>query len=89
MAASAGTAVDATGKWREFHLSGPDASRALGLSIDSESVLDGRECAAVLLFDCPCVLARLGSGYAIWVQASFAVDFEAAIGRLRAQARDR
>ena len=81
--------IDATGKWREFHLSGPDAGRALGLSIDSESVLDGRECASVVLFDCPCVLARVSSGYAIWVRASFAVDFEAAFGRLRAPARDR
>ncbi len=89
VAASAGMSIDATGKWREFHLSGPDAGRALGLSIDSESVLDGRECASVVLFDCPCVLARVSSGYAIWVRASFAVDFEAAFGRLRAPARDR
>jgi heterotetrameric sarcosine oxidase gamma subunit len=84
-----GTVVDATGKWHEFRLSGPDAARALGLSIDSESVLDGRECASVVIFDCPCVLARLGRGYAIWVRASFAVDFEAAFARLRAPARDR
>ena len=83
---AAGTAVDATGKWREFRLSGPDAARVLGFSIDSHSVLDGRECAAVVLFDSPCVLARLGAGYAIWVRASFAVDFEAAFARLRAPA---
>jgi len=83
---AAGTSVDVTGKWREFRLAGPDAARALGCSIDSQSVLDGRECAAVVLFDSPCVLARQGAGYAIWVRASFAVDFEAAFARLRAPA---
>jgi heterotetrameric sarcosine oxidase gamma subunit len=81
---AAGTLVDVTGKWREFRLTGTDAARALGCSIDSQSVLDGRECAAVVLFDSPCVLARLGTGYAIWVRASFSADFEAAFARLQA-----
>jgi len=80
---AAGTAIDATGKWREYTLSGPDAVRVLGCSIDSVAVLAGRECAAVVLFDSPCVLARTPGGYAIWVRSSFAVDFAAAIDRLR------
>jgi heterotetrameric sarcosine oxidase gamma subunit len=81
--ASAGTVADVTGKWREYRLSGPDAARALACSIDSAAVLDGRECAAVTLFDCPCVLARTTDGYVIWVRASFAADFAAAFGRVR------
>ncbi len=80
---SAGTAVEVGGKWREYALSGADAARALACSVDSVALLDGRECAAVNLFDCPCVLARTGQGYAIWVQASFAADLAGAFARLR------
>lgn len=80
---AAGMVVDATGKWRGYSLTGPDAARVLACSIDSVAVLDGRACAAVVLFDSPCVLASTTGGYAIWVRASFAVDFAAAIARLR------
>ena len=80
---AAGTAVDVTGKWREFALGGPAATRALASALHVEVVLEGRECAAVVLFDCPCVLARVGGGYVVWVRSSFADDFAAAIRSLR------
>lgn len=78
-----GTLVDVSGKWREFALTGADAGRLLAGALNVEMVLEGRECAAVTMFDCPCVLARVADGYAIWVRSSFAADFIAAIARLR------
>lgn len=82
--ASAGSLVDVTGKWREFRLSGPDVLRVLGCSIDAAAVLEGRECAAVTLFDCPAIVARGMDGFETWLQASYVVDFLATIGALRA-----
>ena len=80
--AAAGTSVDVTGKWREFALGGTHATRVLASAVNVEMVLNGRECAAVTLFDCPCILARVADGYRIWVRSSFAADFVAAIASL-------
>lgn len=80
--AATGTCIDVTGKWREFALIGTAAARVLASTLNTEIVLEGRECAAVTLFDCPCVLARVGDGYRIWVRASFAEDFVNAIESL-------
>lgn len=80
---SAGAGVDVTGKWRHLTLTGRDAGRLVACSVDADGVLDGREVAAVVLFDCPCVLAKSTAGYEIWVRSSFARDFVASIGRFR------
>jgi heterotetrameric sarcosine oxidase gamma subunit len=82
-AATVGAGVDVSGKWREFALVGRDAGRVVACSVDPAAVLDGRDVAAVVLFDCPCLIARLTGGYAIWVRSSFAKDFAASVGRLR------
>lgn len=81
--ADAGAIVDVDGKWRAMELLGPGAARLLACTVDVAAVLDGRECAAVTLFDCPALLARVPDGFAVWVRASYAVDFTSAVERLR------
>ncbi len=85
-AAGAGTAVEVEGKWTAMELYGPQAARLLSSSLDVAAVLDARECAAVVLFDCPAVLAASPPGYLIYVQSSYAPDFKAAVTRLCAGA---
>lgn len=76
-----GTSVDVTGKWVPMRLDGADAVRALASTIDIRALLGGRGCAAAHLFDCPTVVAPAGGGYAVWVEASYAAAFAAAIER--------
>jgi heterotetrameric sarcosine oxidase gamma subunit len=84
-AQGAGTAVEVEGKWAAFELSGPDSARLLSCSLDVAAVLESRDCAAVVLFDCPAVLTATATGcYLVYVKASYAADFSAAIERLRA-----
>ncbi|MBS0374267.1 MAG: hypothetical protein JSR73_06775 [Proteobacteria bacterium] len=80
--AGAGVAVDVEGKWQPFELHGDGADRVLAATLDVGAALEGRECAAVTLFDCPAVVTRLPGGYAIWIRASYAQHFEASVGRL-------
>jgi len=86
-AAGTGTAVDVEGKWSEMTLEGPDARRLLSASLDVAAVLESRDCAAVALFDCPAVLAASDEGYRIFLKASYAADFRAAVLRLCAHPR--
>ncbi len=79
-----GTAIEVEGKWTALKVSGPDAARLLSSSLDVGAVLESRDCAAVVLFDCPAVLAAAATGYLVYVKASYAADFSAAIARLRA-----
>lgn len=81
-ALDAGTAVEVEGKWNVLELGGPDAARLLSSSLDVAAVLESRDCAAVVLFDCPAVLATSAPGYIIYVQSSYAADFKAAVARL-------
>ena len=74
-AIGAGASVDVTGKWYGLELSGPGATALLAFSIDIAAVLEGRECAAVTLMDCPAIVARSNSGFHLWVQASHARHF--------------
>lgn len=83
--AGAGVVVDVDGKWQEFELLGPGAARLLASTIDVEAALEGRECAAVTLFDCPAVLSRAPDGFAVFVHSSYARDFTAAVEGLRGQ----
>ena len=72
---AAGVVVDVTGKWCGLELTGPGATALLAFSIDVAAVLDGRECAAVTLMDCPAIVARSVAGYHLWVQASHVDHF--------------
>ena len=83
--AGAGAGVDVDGKWAAMELVGPGAARLLASTVDVELVLGGRECAAVTLFDCPAILARMPGGFAIWVRSSYAADFVTAVEALRRQ----
>lgn len=83
VAAGAGTVVDVSGKWQAMELTGPGATRMLASAVDPVAVLDGRGCAALTLFDCPVVLAHHAEGFALWVRASYAQDFSAAVERQR------
>jgi sarcosine oxidase gamma subunit len=87
VAAGAGAAVEVEGKWAAMELEGADAARLLSSSLDVAAVLDSRDCAAVVLFDCPALLATSAQGYLIYVQSSYAADFRAAVLRLCAHPR--
>jgi heterotetrameric sarcosine oxidase gamma subunit len=71
--------VDVEGQWHRMVLRGKDASRVLRAGVPVESMLEGRECAAATLFDCPVVIGRLEQGYEIWVAASYAESFRLAV----------
>jgi sarcosine oxidase gamma subunit len=80
--------TDVTGKWREFRLTGTSASRLLANSIDVAELLAERDCARTALFDCPALLYKLNSGFAVWVERSYERAFAVAVERARnAQAR--
>ena len=81
--AGAGTVVDVSGKWQAMQLTGSGAARVLASAVDVRAVLAGRGCAALTLFDCPLVLAGAAGGFALWVRASYADDFAAAVERHR------
>jgi heterotetrameric sarcosine oxidase gamma subunit len=85
IAAGAGVVIDVEGKWTAVRLLGPGAGRLLASTVDVESLLAGRECGGVSLFDCPAVLTRVPDGFAIWVQSSYAADFIAAVELLLAR----
>jgi sarcosine oxidase gamma subunit len=82
---ASGTAVlvDVSGKWQRIYLTGPQASPTLHRAIAVESVLAGRACAAVRIFDCPCVLARAKDGFDVWVEASYAEALRASLDTAR------
>ena len=84
--AGVGTRVDVEGKWVAMTLSGAGAGRALASTVDIGALLADRACAAVGLFDCPALVVAHGGVYRLWIAASYAEEFEAAIGRLN---RDR
>jgi glycine cleavage system aminomethyltransferase T len=83
-AAQWGSWVEVTGKWVAMTLQGPGAQRVLASTIDVEATLQDRECAAVTLFDCASILVRDELGFTVWVHASVASDWVAAVERLGA-----
>jgi sarcosine oxidase gamma subunit len=81
-AIDAGAVVfDAEGKWRIFQAQGQRARCAIAAALDLDSILRGRECAAVTLFDVPAIIARIGTEDEWWVcvHASYAEHFMASI----------
>ena len=82
--AGAGALIDVSGKWEHLVIAGPGAGRLLASAIAVDAVLERRGCAAVTLFDCPAIIARQGAGFALWVQASYVMDFMATAQRFGA-----
>jgi sarcosine oxidase gamma subunit len=82
-----GTPVDVTGKWQGFRITGAGARRLLASALAIDAVLEGRQCAAVAIFDCPAVMARAPGGFVAWVQASYVAHF-LAVTRGLAPGRD-
>ena len=71
--AQAGIAiVDVDGKWERCVLNGTQAWRVLAAAADVETFLQGRDCAALTLFDCPAIAARSGDGVEVWIASSYA-----------------
>src|ERR1700683_2342941 len=58
MSAASCEAVDLSGKWLPFLLSGTDVERVLASSADTAAMLDSRACASTTLFACPVVVAK-------------------------------
>jgi sarcosine oxidase gamma subunit len=69
--AGCGMLIDVEGKWQELLIDPQDAHAFLARSIDSEAVLTDRECAAVMLFDCPAILARREGAFNLWIETSY------------------
>jgi heterotetrameric sarcosine oxidase gamma subunit len=73
--AGAGVQIGVDGKWQAVRFTGPGAQRVLARTVALDAILDGRDCAALTLFDCPSIIARSDAAFDIWVQASYAADF--------------
>jgi heterotetrameric sarcosine oxidase gamma subunit len=78
-AAGAGVRIGVDGKWQAVSIAGPGAQRALARTIALDTILAGRDCAALTLFDCPSIIARADAAFDIWVQASYAADLMASL----------
>jgi len=78
-----GTLVDVGGKWRPVGLKASVAGAVLASALDVDLLLSGREVAAVQLFDCPAILARPGTGFELWVAASYLYAFSQMVDALR------
>ncbi len=76
-----GVAIDVEGKWRCLEIRGAQAASALSAGVDLGLILEGRECAAVPLFDCPTVIAARprDAGFDVCVHASYAASLCAAL----------
>jgi sarcosine oxidase gamma subunit len=67
-----GMLIEVEGKWQEVRIAAEHARRILSRGIDVDAVLAGRDCAAIMLFDCPAILARHEETFNLWIAASFA-----------------
>jgi hypothetical protein len=76
--------TEVTGKWHEIRLTSPSAARLLANTVDVEALLAGRDCARTTLFDCPAILARLGTGFTVWVERSYEHAFNVAVQQVAA-----
>ena len=79
--AAGAVATDVEGKWRCFELRGAHAGSLLSAGVNFAEILEGRDCAAVPLFDCPTVIARhpREHGFDVYVHASYAASLRAAL----------
>jgi sarcosine oxidase gamma subunit len=74
-AAGRGFLIDVEGKWQEVRIAVELAHHILSSSIDVETVLAARDCAAVMLFDCPAILARSDTTFNVWIAVSYLQSF--------------
>jgi hypothetical protein len=74
-AAGHGFLIDVEGKWQEVRIAAERAHHILSSGIDVETVLAARECAAVMLFDCPAILACSDITVNVWIAASYLQSF--------------
>jgi sarcosine oxidase gamma subunit len=73
--AGRGNLIDVEGKWQEVRIASECAHPILSSSIDVQTVLADRQCAAVMLFDCPAILARGDTTFNVWIAASYLQNF--------------
>ena len=81
-AAAKAVAIDVNGKWRGYRLHGSGARKVLAAGAHADLVLNGRECAALSLFDCPVVLLRVADADEMWVPASYAESLCHALNKM-------
>jgi sarcosine oxidase gamma subunit len=86
---SAVTLVDVEGKWQRRSLRGSGALRLLAAAADVEAMLTERHCAALSLFDCPCIVARGSGTIELWVQSSYARFLDAQLANALSRGRFR
>jgi heterotetrameric sarcosine oxidase gamma subunit len=79
VAAGSGVRIGVDGKWQAVTIAGSGAQRVLARTVALDTILAGRECAALTLFDCPSIIARSDAAFDIWVQASYAADLMASL----------
>lgn len=73
---------DVNSKWQVVTLPGSVATRLLSAGINLEQTLGDRDCAALTLFDTPCILARRGDTFDAWVLSSYLADFATTLSRM-------
>jgi sarcosine oxidase gamma subunit len=73
--------INVTGKWCGYRLHGSSSPAVLAAGVPSGTVLAGRNCAALSLFDCPVVLLRTPDSSEVWVPASYAESLGSALNK--------
>jgi sarcosine oxidase gamma subunit len=79
--------IDVSGKWHGYHLHGSSSPAVLAAGVPSGTVLAGRNCAALSLFDCPVVLLRTPDSSEVWVPASYAESLASALNKTAQRAK--
>lgn len=79
--------VDVEGKWQRRSLRGAGAMGLLAAAADVEAMLTGRDCAAVVLFDCPAIVARGSGTLELWVLSSYARFLDERLANARSRGR--
>ena len=76
VAAGAGALFDVSGKFRSWSLEGASGRAWLAQQCELATVLAGRDCAAMTLFDCPALLAKQHTdgheNFVVWLASSSA-----------------
>ena len=85
--AAEATGIDVTGKWHGYRLHGSSSPAVLAAGVPSGTVLSGRDCAALSLFDCPVVLLRTPDSSEVWVPASYAESLGSALNETAQRAK--
>lgn len=85
-AAGGGVLTEVTGKWRRVALQPPANAAShvhpLAAGVALGTVLAGRDCAALWLFDVPAILVRRMPAHEVWIEASYEASFVAMLATL-------